>query len=184
MKTRSVTFIGLGIALFVVFSMCLRVPVFENYYLCLGYIVMTIYIWNFAWYEGAIVGSLGVVLYCTIGGLGFNGMPGWALGNIVIGLILGVTIKKIQRLNNKSLQVALIALVAIIATFFGIEIIKSLVDSIIVGQPILVRIAKNTTSFISDAFVIVASLPICLATEKIAKELRYGPEHNVRNPVA
>ena len=184
MKTRSVTFMGLGIALFVVFSMCLRVPVFENYYLCLGYIVMTIYIWNFAWYEGAIVGSLGVVLYCTIGGLGFNGMPGWALGNIVIGLILGVTIKKIQRLNNKSLQVALIALVAIIATFFGIEIIKSLVDSIIVGQPILVRIAKNTTSFISDAFVIVASLPICLATEKIAKELRYGPEHDVRNPVA
>ena len=184
MKTRSVTFIGLGIALFVVLSMCLRVPVFENYYLCLGYIVMTIYIWNFAWYEGAIVGSLGVVLYCTSGGLGFNGMPGWALGNIVIGLILGVTIKKIQRLKNKSLQVALIALVAIIATFFGIEIIKSLVDSIIVGQPILVRIAKNTTSFISDAFVIVASLPICLATEKIAKELRYGPEHDVRNPVA
>lgn len=184
MKTRSVTFMGLGIALFVAFSMCLRVPVFENYYLCLGYIVMTIYIWNFAWYEGAIVGSLGVVLYCTIGGLGFNGMPGWALGNIVIGLILGVTIKKIQRLNNKSLQVALIALVAIIATFFGIEIIKSLVDSIIVGQPILVRIAKNTTSFISDAFVIVASLPICLATEKIAKELRYGPEHDVGNPVA
>lgn len=184
MKTRSVTFMGLGIALFVALSMCLRVPVFENYYLCLGYIVMTIYIWNFAWYEGAIVGSLGVVLYCTIGGLGFNGMPGWTLGNIVIGLILGVTIKKIQRLKNKSLQVALIALVAIIATFFGIEIIKSLVDSIIVGQPISVRIAKNTTSFISDAFVIVASLPICLATEKIAKELRYGPEHDVRNPVA
>ncbi len=184
MKTRSVTFMGLGIALFVALSMCLRVPVFENYYLCLGYIVMTIYIWNFAWYEGAIVGSLGVVLYCIIGGLGFNGMPGWALGNIVIGLILGVTIKKIQRLKNKSLQVALIALAAIIATFFGIEIIKSLVDSIIVGQPILVRIAKNTTSFISDAFVIVASLPICLATEKIAKELRYGPEHDVRNPVA
>ncbi len=184
MRTRSITFMGLGIALFVVLSMCLRVPVFENYYLCLGYIVMTIYAWNFAWYEGAVVGSLGVILYCVVGGLGFNGMPGWALGNVVIGLILGVAIKKIQTLRHKTLQVVLIALVAIIATFIGIEVIKSIVDSMVVSQPILVRVAKNTTSFVSDAFVIVASLPICLATEKIAKELRYGAEHGIDKTAA
>ena len=35
-RTRDITFIAAGIALFVALSMCLRVPVFENYYLCLG----------------------------------------------------------------------------------------------------------------------------------------------------
>ena len=178
MKTRSITFLGLGVALFVVLSMCLRVPVFENYYLCLGYTVMTAYIWNFAWYEGAIVGFLGAILYCIIGALGFNGMPGWALGNVVIGLILGMAIKVIRRLESKPLQIVLIAISAIVATFIGIGIVKSLVDSFIVGQPFLVRVAKNATSFISDAFVIVASLPACSLTEKVARQLRYGSEHN------
>ena len=88
MKTKDLTFLAAGIALFVVCSMCLRVPVFENYYLCLGYIVMTVYIWCFNWWEGAIIGFFGVILYCLVGNLGFNGMPGWALGNVVIGLIL------------------------------------------------------------------------------------------------
>ena len=89
-KTRDITFLAAGIALFVALSMCLRVPVFENYYLRLGYVVMTVYIWWFMWYEGAVIGCLGVILYCIIGGLGFNGMPGWAVGNLVIGLIIGL----------------------------------------------------------------------------------------------
>mgnify|MGYP003571241207 CR=1 FL=1 len=176
MKTKDITFIAIGLALFVALSMCLRVPVFENYYLCLGYIVMTVYIWCFKWYEGAIIGCLGVILYCIIGGLGFNGMPGWAAGNIVIGLIIGMTLKFIQKIKNKTVQVILTALVAIIASFIGIELIKSLIDSFVVSQPFVVRFAKNMTSFISDAFVIVISLPICALVEKPAKKFRYGDQ--------
>ena len=92
-KIKSIAFLGMGVALFVALSMCLRVPVFDNYYLCLGYVVMMVYSWCFPWYEGMIVGSLGVILYCIIGGLGFNGMPGWALGNVVIGLEMGLCVK-------------------------------------------------------------------------------------------
>ena len=62
-------------------------------YLCPGYVVMTVYIWCFKWYEGAIIGFFGVILYCIICGLGFNGMPGWAVGNIAIGLIVGMSLK-------------------------------------------------------------------------------------------
>ncbi|MBR1759379.1 MAG: ECF transporter S component [Lachnospiraceae bacterium] len=171
--TKDITFTAIGIALFVVLSMCLRVPVFENYYLCLGYIVMTVYIWCFHWYEGAIVGFLGVILYCIIGSLGFNGMPGWSLGNIFIGLIMGVALKQIQKLKNKTLQVVLMAIAAVIATFVGILIVKSLIDSVVVSQPFVVRFGKNMTSFIADAFVIVVSLPICVLVEKPAKKLRY-----------
>ncbi len=174
MKTKDITFIGVGIALFVALSMCLRVPVFDNYYLCLGYIVMTVYIWCFKWYEGAIIGFVGVILYCIVGDLGFNGMPGWALGNVAIGLILGMALKLIQKIKSKTLQVILTAIAAIIATFVGIEIIKSLIDSFIVSQPFPVRFAKNMTSFIADVFVIVISLPVCALIEKQARRLRYG----------
>ena len=174
MKTKDITFMAAGIALFVALSMCLRVPVFENYYLCLGYIVMTVYIWCFRWYEGAVVGFFGVILYCVVGGLGFNGMPGWAVGNIAIGLILGAALKYVQKIGNKTVQVLLMAVAAVVATFVGIEIIKSLIDSVVVSQPFAVRMAKNMTSFIADVFVIVMSLPICVLLEQYAKRLRYG----------
>ncbi len=173
MKTKDVTFIAMGIALFVALSMCLRVPVFENYYLCLGYIIMTVYIWCFEWYEGAVIGFSGVILYCMIGGLGFNGMPGWSIGNIVIGLVMGMALKRIKKIRNRTVQILLTAVVAISATFIGIEIVKSLIDSIVVGQPFLVRVAKNTTSFIADAFVITASLPVCALVEEPARRMRY-----------
>ena len=159
--------------MFVALSMCLRVPVFENYYLCLGYIVMTVYIWCFEWYEGSIIGFLGVILYCIIGGLGVNGMPGWAVGNIAIGLIMGTALKKIKTIRGKTLQIVITAVTAVIATFIGIEIIKSLIDSVVVSQPIIVRFGKNLTSFIADAFVIVISLPVCALVEKQARQLRY-----------
>ena len=159
--------------MFVALSMCLRVPVFENYYLCLGYIVMTVYIWCFEWYEGSIIGFLGVILYCIIGDLGFNGMPGWAVGNIAIGLIMGIALKKIKKIRSRTLQIVITAVTAVIATFIGIEIIKSLIDSVVVSQPFIVRFGKNLTSFIADAFVIVISLPVCALVEKQARQLRY-----------
>ena len=175
-RTRDITFIAAGIALFVALSMCLRVPVFENYYLCLGYVVMTVYIWCFRWYEGAVIGCLGVILYCFIGGLGFNGMPGWAVGNLVIGLIIGLPLKRIQKIERRPLQVLAAAVIAVIAAFAGILIVKSLIDSFIVGQPFQVRFLKNMSSFVSDAFMIVVSLPVCVLVEKYARKVRYKEE--------
>lgn len=182
-RIKDITYLAIGIALFVVLSMCLRVPVFENYYLCLGYVVMTVYIWNFKWYEGTIIGVLGVILYSWIGGLGVNGLPGWATGNLVIGLILGMTLPLFKKLadkvvkseelaKKKAIIIPLFIIVAIIATFIGIELVKSFVDMFVVSQPFAVRFIKNFNSFIADAFVIVASVPVCLALEKPAK-LRY-----------
>lgn len=173
MKVRDITFSAVGIALFTALSMCLRVPVFDNYYLCLGYVVMMVYIWSFKWYEGVAIGFFGVILYCIIGGLGFNGMPGWAIGNVFIGLIISFALKTIKKLRNKTLQLLLTAVVAVIATFIGIELVKSFIDSIVVSQPFIVRMGKNMTSFVSDAFVIVASLPICEAVDQYAQKLRY-----------
>ena len=39
-NTLKICVLAMGIALFVALSVCLQVPVFENYYLCLGYLMM------------------------------------------------------------------------------------------------------------------------------------------------
>ena len=45
--TRKLCITAVGIALFVALSVCLQVPVFENYYLCLGYVAMAVYCYSF-----------------------------------------------------------------------------------------------------------------------------------------
>lgn len=76
-STQRIALLAVGIALFVALSMCLQVPVFENYYLCLGYVVMAVYCYSFGTVSGTIAGTLGVVLYCLVIN-GLRGMPGWA----------------------------------------------------------------------------------------------------------
>ena len=50
--TQRITLLAIGTALFVALSMCLQVPVFENYYLCLGYVVMAVYSYSFGTVSG------------------------------------------------------------------------------------------------------------------------------------
>ena len=52
---RWITRMALGVALFVVLSLCLQVPVFENYYLCLGYVAVAVYCYSFGPVSGTIV---------------------------------------------------------------------------------------------------------------------------------
>ena len=73
--TQRISLLAVGIALFVALSMCLQVPVFENYYLCLGYVVMAVYCYSFGTISGTVAGTLGVVLYCLVIN-GLRGMPG------------------------------------------------------------------------------------------------------------
>lgn len=87
---------------------------------------------------------------------------------------MALPLKLIKRLKNKLLQMLLTALAAAIGTFVGILFIKSLIDSIVVGQPFVVRFGKNVTSFAADIFVIVASIPICVLLDKPARKTRYN----------
>lgn len=102
-KLKYLTATAIGIALFVVLALCLQVPVFQNYYLCLGYIAMAVYCYSFGTVSGTIVGVLGVVLYCLLTN-GLRGMPGWALGNVAIGIGMGLTFAKTKQMKSKVLQ--------------------------------------------------------------------------------
>ena len=168
--TQRIALLAVGMALFVALSMCLQVPFFENYYLCLGYVVMPVYCFSFGTLSGTIVGTLGVVLYCLVIN-GLRGMPGWALGNIVIGVCMGLTFRKTKRMKSRALQTILNIIAIILGTAMGILGIKSVTESILYSQLFLVRAGKNFNAFIADAVVLIVSLSVCMPLDKVARKL-------------
>ena len=156
---------AIGTALFIVLTLCLQVPVFENYYLCLGYIVMAVCLYSFGTACGTFVGVVGVVLYCVLTN-GLRGMPGWAVGNLVIGIVVGLTFRYTKGLEKAWLRTALDFLAIAVSTAIGILVIKSLTECLLYGQPMLLRMGKNVFAFVADVFVLEFSLPICMALDK------------------
>ncbi len=169
-KTKMLALMAVGIALFVVLSLCLQVPVFENYYLCPGYVVMAVYCCSFGTLAGTAVGSFGVILYCAVIS-GLRGMPGWALGNIVIGLALGLCFRATKQLNRPILRTGIQVAVILVSTALGILIVKSETESLLYAQPFLVRAVKNSYAFVADAAVLIVSLPLCTVLDQQARKL-------------
>ncbi|MBO5180244.1 MAG: ECF transporter S component [Clostridia bacterium] len=151
---------AMGIALFVVLSLCLQVPVFQNYYLCLGYVVMTFYCYSIGITSGTIVGTLGVILYCLLIS-GLRGMPGWALGNLFLGITLGISFKYIRKIKQPVVEFITSTIIVTAFTAVAMLGIKSFVEFLLYSQPFMLRVATNMTAFIADAFVVIISLPIC-----------------------
>lgn len=165
--TKTICYLSLGIALYVVFSLCFQVPIFDNYYICLGYIVMGVYCYSFGPIYGATVGTLGCILYCLLLN-GLRGMPGWAFGNLYIGLVLGTLFQQTKKYN--SLKADIVEICIVISTCaIAMLFIKSNVESILYSQPMIIRMTKNVYAFISDAFVLVLGLPIYSIMDRIIK---------------
>ena len=161
---------AVGIALFVALSLCLQVPVFENYYLCLGYVAMAVYCYSFGTFSGTVVGALGVVLYCLLIS-GLRGMPGWALGNVVIGVALGLTFKRTREMKSAAARAAINAAAVVLSVTVGILGLKSLTEHLLYLQPFLVRVGKNLYAWIADMVVLLLSLPICMSLDKTVRRL-------------
>lgn len=170
MSTKRICIDAMGIALFVVLTLCLQVPVFENYYLCLGYIAMAVYCYYFGTVSGTLVGTIGVILYCIIIS-GLRGMPGWALGNIVIGIICGIFCKIARKQENKVVKYFIMLLAIITSVTIGILGVKSITEVLLYAQPFMVRTANNIYAFIADIVVLIAGFWICITYEKVFKRI-------------
>lgn len=168
-NTKKIALTAVGIALFVVLSLCLQVPVFENYYLCLGYVAMAVYCCSFGTLSGTLVGFFGVILYCLVIS-GLRGMPGWALGNLVIGPALGLFFR-FARPMKPWLRLLLGIPVIVAACALGILVVKSETECLLYLQPFLVRAGKNMSAFIADAAVLILSLPVCEAVDRPARRM-------------
>ena len=169
-KTKRLTLLAVGTALFVVLSLCLQVPVFENYYLCLGYVVMAVYCYSFGTLSGTVVGVFGVVLYCVVIS-GLRGMPGWALGNLVIGVALGLCYRATRGMKSHALRIAIHAVVIVASVAAGILVVKSGTESVLYLQPFAVRVGKNVSAFVADAAMLLLSEPFCLALDGPARKI-------------
>lgn len=159
-STKKVAINGIGVALFVVLSLCLQVPVFENYYLCLGYIVMAVYTYNFGIFSGTLVGFLGTILYCLLIS-GLRGMPGWAAGNIIIGIFFGMAVKYSKNIKNIWLKRIICIAAIVISVAVGILGVKSFIEVLLYSQPFWLRITNNIYAFVADIVVLVLSIPFC-----------------------
>lgn len=168
--TKKICLMAMGTALYVVLALCLQVPVFENYYLCLGYVAMMVFCYYFGAIGGSVVGVFGVVLYCLLTN-GIRGMPGWAAGNLVIGVALGAVCGMTQKLKSILVRHVLIALTILTATALGILGVKSLVEMLLYAQPMAVRMAKNVYAFIADVVVLYASLPVCVCLKNAVRKV-------------
>jgi len=167
--TKNICVMALGIALFVVLTLCLQVPVFENYYLCLGYVVMALYCYSLGPIKGATVGFLGVVLYCLLTS-GLRGMPGWAIGNIAIGIAVGITCKLTTNMKSKLVRHILICCSIVISTGIAMLGVKSLIECFLYSQPFILRTANNIYAFVADVVVLIISLPICYKLHPIVEK--------------
>ncbi len=165
-STKKICITAMGTALFVVLSLCLQVPVFENYYLCLGYVVMTLFCYYFGPISGMTVGGLGVVLYCLLTS-GLRGMPGWTVGNLVIGLFVGLTCKFTLRIKKQWIRHIIIGISVVVSAAVAMLGVKSLIEALLYAQPMLLRMAKNTYAFIADVVVMIISLPICVSIKSV-----------------
>ena len=157
--TKWICMNALGIALFVVLTLCIQVPVFENYYLCLGYVAVVVYALLFGPVSSALIGSLGVVLYCLLTN-GLRGMPGWAAGNILIGLGLGWGFSRMKKTDPPLWQILLMGLWILALTAAAMFGIKSLTEHLLYAQPMAVRMAKNFYAFAADTVMMWIALPV------------------------
>lgn len=173
MSTKKICINAMGIALFVVLTLCLQVPVFENYYLCLGYIVMSFYTYYFGIVSGTLVGTIGVLLYCILTG-GLRGMPGWIFGNIVIGIVCGMAVVCVKKHHNQWLQQGIMIIAVVASTAIGILGIKSMTEVLLYGIPFVVRLANNIFAFTADMFVLIFGFEICISGESIFKNMVRG----------
>ena len=107
-------------------------------------------------------------------------MPGWALGNVVIGIGLGLLFAFVRKMTagraaeevfseekktgkGRAFRLFLWAGAAVIVvalTAAGILGVKSITESLLYAQPFAVRVLKNMNAFIADAAVLLAALPL------------------------
>lgn len=142
-NTKKITLTAVGIALYVVVSMFLKVPMIGHIALDLGYIVLAFYCMMFSPFSAGVIGAGGAFLVSLIasGWIAF----GWPLGNLLIGAVCAYCYKPNCPIKN--------IIVTVLSVFVGVLVIKTAVECPLYGIPILVKIPKNLVASIADSIV-------------------------------
>lgn len=139
--TKYITLIAMGIALYVALSMAVKIPLIAHISLDLGYIVLAVYCYHMGAFAGMVVGGIG----CTLVSLITSGWfpPGWLIGNLIIGLMCGLTYLK----KNSILSTVVNAIITILAVAFGILGAKTVIECYLYTIPYSIKLPKNAIAF-------------------------------------
>ena len=149
-RTKKITYLGMGIALYVVLSMTVKIPLINQIKTDFGYLAFGSFV-NLFGIEGTIVGVLGCIIANSFVGSAFP--PGWVLGQIFIGVFCGLLLKKTDKLWLKSL-------ITVVAVFIGIGVIKTAVEVWLFQIPFEVKVIRNLIAFVADAIPMVIGVII------------------------
>ena len=149
-RTKKITYLGMGIALYVVLSMTVKIPLINQIKTDFGYLAFGTFV-NLFGVEGTIVGVLGCIIANSFVGSAFP--PGWVLGQIFIGVFCGLLLKKTDKLWLKSV-------ITVVAVFIGIGVIKTAVEVWLFQIPFKVKVIRNLVAFVADAIPMVIGVII------------------------
>lgn len=144
---KQICYLGMGIALYVVLSFAIKIPLIGHIQSDFGYIAFGAYLVLFG-IIGTIVGAVG----CIIESLIFSGWfpPGWFVGQIFIGVFCGFIFKKAEKMKNRKIKIAICIITAIIALFIGVGLIKTLIECYLFSIPFGVKFINNGVAFVAD----------------------------------
>ena len=149
-NVKKIALLGIGIALYFVLGMAVKIPLISHIQTDLGYITFGVFLYLL----GPVACVVGVV-GCLFESLLVSGwIPvGWMIGQLVIGIICGISYKKI-----KSLSINII--ITVVAVFLGVGIIKTGIECVLYTIPLLVKFPKNAIAFIADTIPMIIGLLI------------------------
>lgn len=143
MSSKKICITALGIALYVCVSMILKIPMIAHISLDLGYIILAVYCYHFGAFSGAVVGGGGAVLVSLLASGWFP--PGWLIGNILIGIICGLSYER-----DKTIKNMVISILMVIIGIFGM---KTVVECVMYDISFEIKMVSNGIAALTDAIV-------------------------------
>jgi len=147
-KNQIIAMYGIGIALYVVLSAFVNIPIINRIKLDLGYIVFAIYLSNFGM-SATIIGVSGCIIAELLKGGSFR--LAWPLAQVFIGLTLGYLLPKTK---NTWLKI----LYTIITVFIGIGLIKTIIEVAMYQFPLQAKFLSNFVAFLIDSLSMIVGI--------------------------
>ncbi len=160
-KTKQICITALVIALYVAFSMMVKIPVVGHISLDLGYIVFAVYAYRYGWITGTIVGVAGCTLVSMLASGWFP--IGWILGQFLIGTLCGNAYTADDDTKAMIWNIA----ITIFSVLIGIAGVKTAVECLVYEIPLAVKLPKNTTAAVMDCVVMSVGVVLARYIDKV-----------------